>query len=398
MKKEIICKICGHKKAAIIESNGQFICADCLIKMGKDAKAAVKNIDNPSVMTNDIWTPKRFKQLLDDYVIGQEIAKKKISVAFFNHLMRLKHLDEHGDDQDFIPLEKSNILMVGPTGSGKTLMLKTLAKNLNMPLAIQDCTNLTAAGYVGEDVENCLRKLIEAADGDVKAAERGIVFLDEVDKIGRKGENVSITRDVSGESVQQALLKLVEGTVAEVPEKGVRKNPNESCTKIDTSNILFIIGGSFEGIEKIIAKRINGKTGMGFGATIVDTSKKSINDYITKVNTEDLRKFGMLPEFLGRFPIIAPLKELTENELLRILTEPKNAIVKQYKILFKECNKNITFDDESLHAIAKKAIANKTGARGLRTIIEDLLLDDMFNIEDLNENLVLDSTCKLKAV
>lgn len=380
------CSFCGKKKPVLVEGlTDCTICEDC-------AKAIVDAVQSPQInlfdedtsqeSNNDVslnnMKPSKIKEKLDEYIIGQDLAKEKIAVAVYNHYKRQMLQDSQND----VEIEKSNIMLVGPTGSGKTYILKTLAKILGLPIAITDATNLTQAGYVGEDPENILRRLIEAADGDVELAQKGIVYIDEIDKIGRKGENVSISRDVSGEGVQQALLKIVEGTVAEVPPKGGRKHPDQACIKIDTSGILFIIGGSFEGIEKIIAKRTQGKNTMGFGAKIVDTKNSEFNDFIHKIQVDDLKKFGMLPEFLGRFPIIATLDELDEEALLDILTKPKNALTKQYKQLFKVDNIDLVFADNALKEIAHRAIKRKTGARGLRGIVEDILQKHMFKLPD----------------
>lgn len=327
--------------------------------------------------------PTEIKKFLDDYVIGQDLAKKKLATSIYNHFKRIKRLENK--DKDDIEIEKSNILMVGPTGCGKTYFIKTLGKLLDIPYSINDASSLTAAGYVGDDVENILRRLVENANGDIEKAQRGIVYIDEIDKIGRKGENPSITRDVSGEGVQQALLKLVEGTIAEVPPKGGRKHPTEECLKIDTTNILFIIGGSFEGIEKIIQKRVVGEKSIGFGAKTINNKTIEFNKFIEQVSVEDLKKFGMLPEFLGRFPIILPLKELTRDELKQIITEPKNALIKQYQALMEEDNIKLIFTDEAINTIADEAIKRKTGARGLRAIVEDTLEDVMYYLPDSND-------------
>ena len=386
------CSLCGSTDKTLVRIENSMFCADCLRSLSDNIKK--RDCDNElsrkkiDAENREIPKPSKIIKILDQYVIGQDDAKKILSTAVYNHLKSLKYKDIYGNKPP-VEIEKSNIIMLGPTGSGKTHILRTLAKTFDLPFAIQDCTSLTAAGYVGEDVENCLRKLINAADGDVKKAERGIVFLDEVDKIGRKGENPSISRDVSGEGVQQALLKLIEGTVASVPPQGGRKHPDQKNIDIDTTNILFVCGGAFEGIEKIIAKRINGKNSMGFGANVNNLNKLDFNDYIHKASTEDLKQFGMMPEFLGRFPVICTLSELTEKELVRILNEPKNALFKQYKALFSIDDVDLDFTDDAAIKIAKNAIKNKTGARGLRSIIENLLLDTMVEVPDLDINNVL---------
>lgn len=387
-----VCNFCGYdsnkkhqtgeKKRTLVKGINAYICNQCL-ETSFGALEIQKQKIKPSKINSSL-RPKQVRALLDEYVIGQEVAKKKLAVAISNHQRIIEYKEKYGDDVP-VEIEKSNVVLVGPTGSGKTYMLRTLAKKLGLPLAIQDATDLTAAGYVGEDVENCLRKLLEAADYDVEKAQKGIVYIDEIDKIGRKGENVSITRDVSGEGVQQALLKLVEGTIAEVPPKGGRKHPTQECVKIDTSNILFIIGGSFEGIEKIISKRKQGKTSMGIGATVVDKNKVSFNDYIHDITVDDLKKFGMIPEFLGRFPVIATLEELDEKALLDILTKPKNALTKQYKALLEEYGVDLKFSDPALKKIANEAIKRKTGARGLRAIMDEVLLDYIYELKETDE-------------
>lgn len=366
---------------------GAFICKNCIdtifntLQEIEDEEA----IDNIELETNLNMKPSEIKAYLDQYVIGQDLAKKKLATGVYNHYKRMRKLEKDSN----VEIEKSNILMVGPTGSGKTYFLKTLAKFLDVPLAISDATGLTQAGYVGEDPENILRRLIEAANGDIEKAQKGIVYIDEIDKLGRKGENVSISRDVSGEGVQQALLKIVEGTVAEVPPKGGRKHPGEECIKIDTTNILFIIGGSFEGIEKIIAKRTVGEKTVGFGAKVVNDKSIEFNNQIEKVTVDDLKKFGMIPEFLGRFPVIISLKELTVDQLKQIMTEPKNALVKQYQALMEEDNIELKFTDDAVELIAKNAIERKTGARGLRGIMEEILEDAMFELPDSEGHKVL---------
>ena len=387
MSKEIkfaTCSLCGLQTNEIMASiKDTVMCKHCVATILEHLNE--ENSDRlKQAETIKSLTPSEINAMLDEYVIGQNIAKDKLAVAIYNHQKLIKYNEANKNNEDAVEIEKSNIIMVGPTGSGKTYMLKTLIKKLGIPFAIEDATTLTSAGYVGDDVENCLRKLIEAADGDIEKAQKGIIYIDEIDKSGRKGENLSITRDVSGEGVQQALLRLVEGTIVEVPPKAGRKHPNQECIKIDTTNILFIVGGSFEGIEKSIVKRKQGKSAMGFGASVVDKSKIEFNEHIHDVSTADLKKFGMLPEFLGRFPVIATLDELNEEALLSILTVPKNALIKQYSALFELDGIKLTFSEEAIKVIANKAIKSKIGARGLRSILEGILLDTMHSAPDEN--------------
>ena len=387
--KGVKCSFCGKTQEnvrKIVAGPGVYICNECIGLCNEIIENEYYKDENESYTLaglEKIPSPREIKDILDQYVIGQDEAKKTLSVAVYNHYKRIANEEEmmskHEKSDDDVEIQKSNILLLGPTGCGKTLLASTLAKILNVPFAIADATTLTEAGYVGEDVENILLKLIQAADGDVEKAEKGIIYIDEIDKITRKSENPSITRDVSGEGVQQALLKIVEGTIASVPPQGGRKHPQQELIQINTSNILFICGGAFEGLENIIKDRM-GKKAMGFGADI--QSKKDIDRFkvFEQILPQDLLKFGMIPEFIGRLPIIATLKELNREALIKITTEPKNALVKQYKKLLEMDDVELIFEQEALEAIVDKAIERKTGARGLRSIIENIMRDIMFDI------------------
>ena len=383
--KNVYCSFCGKPQNSvkkIVAGPGVYICDEC-IGLCTSILEEEGFIDDEETYTlneeEKIPSPKEIKKVLDDYVIGQDEAKKILSVAVYNHYKRINHEEKNKDKKDEVEIQKSNILLLGPTGCGKTLLASTLARILNVPFAIADATTLTEAGYVGEDVENILLKLIQAADGDIEKAEKGIIYIDEIDKITRKSENPSITRDVSGEGVQQALLKIVEGTIASVPPQGGRKHPHQELIQINTSNILFICGGAFEGLENIIRDR-TGKKSIGFGTAI--QSNKEIDKYkiFEELLPQDLLKFGLIPEFIGRLPIVATLKELDKEALKKIVVEPKNALVKQYKKLLEIDGVELEFKDEALEAIVNKAIELKTGARGLRSIIEGIMTDIMFEI------------------